>query len=225
MKTVDYETLASLPLFMGIDGATLSSFCETVSSTIQSVCPGTPVALKGSECRMLNIVIEGELTAVYPDTRGIYVLEEFLQGCVIVEPQRLFGLHTTYARTYIARKECRLLRLPKNLLVAQLLDNEVFRLNFMNMVCSYSQQLEGRPGFTLCGSVERRLAAFVQPRLLRPVGHKILHAKMTDLAEQLSTSRLTLSKTLRNLAGKGLIEVRRRNIVIPSFERFAAEVK
>ncbi len=225
MKPVDYETLASLPLFMGIDGATLSSFCEAVGPAVQPVRSGATIALKGSECRMLNIVTEGEVAAVFSDAQGVCVLEEFLQGSGIVEPQRLFGLHTTYTRTYVARTACRLLSLPKNLVVSQLLDNEVFRLNFMNVVCSSSQQFESRLGITQCGSVEKRLAAFVQVRLLRPVGRKILHVKMTDLAEQLSTSRLTLSNTLHGLEDRGLVDVHRRNIVIPVFEKFVTGVK
>lgn len=225
MKSIDYETLASLPLFMGIDGVTLSEFCNSAHPVDLSVRPGSMIAATGSDGRMLTIVIEGEVKVITSNAQNKYELEEFLYGCNIIEPQRFFGLHPAFARTYVAQTSCRLLRLPKNNVVSQLLGSEVFRLNFINTVCTIAQQYESRLSTVMPASLEQRVAAFVTQRALRPVGRKLLHIKMTDLSEYLTTSRLTLSHTLHAMSSCNLLELHRRHIVIPALENLIAAAK
>ena len=117
------------------------------------------------------------------------------------------------------------MRLPNQPVVSQLLENEVFRFNIKNLVCSTAKQLESRFAPAAPYTLEGRLAMFVLFKSLRPVGRKVLRVKMTDLAAMLCTSRLTLSRMLHSLSSRGLIEFSRRHIVIPSLENLTATVK
>ena len=144
MKPLNYDTLAALPLFMGMDGAMLSSFYDEARPAVTIVRQGAMIARRGEECRTLTIVMDGSITVTSSDPHGICEIEEHMPANGVIEPQRLFGLHTTYMRTYTAASPCRVMRLPKQTVVSQLLVNEVFRFNFMNLVCSTAQQFESR---------------------------------------------------------------------------------
>lgn len=225
MKLLDYETLATLPLFMGMDGAMLSAFYKTAAPAVSLVRIGGRIAVGGDECRSLTMLVEGNVTASLSDPRGRFVLDEYVTANCVVEPQRLFGLHPTYTRTYTAATACRVMRLPKQTVVTQLLDNEVFRLNFMNLLCANAQQFEARLFVTMAPTVGERLAAFVLRHSLRPVGEKCLRVRMTDLADILATSRAAVSHALRELAERGLVEYTRGSILIPSPENLLAAVR
>ena len=131
MKPLKYDTLAALPLFMGMDGAMLSSFYDEARPAVTIVRQGAMIARRGEECRTLTIVMDGSITVTSSDPHGICEIEEHMPANGVIEPQRLFGLHTTYMRTYTAASPCRVMRLPKQTVVSQLLVNEVFRFNFM----------------------------------------------------------------------------------------------
>lgn len=222
MKNPRYDTLAALPLFLGMDGSSLAAFCKEEHPAAELVRSGTVIAAKDSLCRTLAIIISGDITVATPDSHGLCILEERMPGYGVVEPQRLFGLHNAYLRTYTAASQCQVLRLPKQTVVSRLLADEVFRLNFMNLVSSVAQRAESLLSPAAARTPEERLAAYVLARSLRPAGEKTLRVKMTDLAAALHVSRLTLSRTLHSLRERGLAEFTRTVIVIPSLEKIAA---
>ena len=111
MKPLNYDTLAALPLFMGMDGAMLSSFYDEARPAVTIVRQGAMIARRGEECRTLTIVMDGSITVTSSDPHGICEIEEHMPANGVIEPQRLFGLHTTYMRTYTAASPCRVMRL------------------------------------------------------------------------------------------------------------------
>ena len=71
MKPLNYDTLAALPLFMGMDGAMLSSFYDEARPAVTIVRQGTMIARRGEECRTLTIVMDGSITVTSSDPHGI----------------------------------------------------------------------------------------------------------------------------------------------------------
>ena len=53
-------------------------------------------------------------------------------------------------------------------------------------------------------------------------GKKILKVKMDDLARQLDHTRLNTSRVLNQMQDEGLIELHRKEIVIPDLEKVVA---
>ena len=64
MKPLNYDTLAALPLFMGMDGAMLSSFYDEARPAVTIVRQGAMIARRGEECRTLTIVMDGSITVL-----------------------------------------------------------------------------------------------------------------------------------------------------------------
>ena len=59
---------------------------------------------------------------------------------------------------------------------------------------------------------------FLYSRSSRPAGRKELIIDMVALAGELTATRLRVSQMLNDLNDRGLIELRRRHILIPSLE-------
>jgi predicted transcriptional regulator len=66
--------------------------------------------------------------------------------------------------------------------------------------------------------VEEKIIRLIRKTASKPSGEKVLKAKMEDLALVLEESRLNVSKALKNLNERGLVELKRKEIVIPALE-------
>lgn len=223
MKKLNYETLASLPLFLGIDASTLADIYDSVGASVQTMRRGTTIVRAGDDCRSLLFLLEGRLNVATTFCGGRLSLSESLRAMAVVEPQCLFGLHTTYTRTYTAAEAGSYIRLPKSLIVQQLMRSEVFRFNFTNMLSSRLQEASQRLRRNPAATIERRIVEIFARQTLRPTGEKTIRCKMTDLAPLCGTTRLTLSRTLHSLENRRLIRITRGMITIPAFERLDAE--
>jgi biotin operon repressor len=71
--------------------------------------------------------------------------------------------------------------------------------------------------------VEEKIIRLIRKTAYKPSGEKILRTKMEDLALVLGESRLNVSKALNALQQQGMIELRRKEIVIPALERLNYE--
>ena len=92
---------------------------------------------------------------------------------------------------------------------------EIFRLNYMNIISNRAQMLYNRIWDQTPADVEGRIIRFIISHVEKPVGEKVLKAKMEDLAQCLDDTRLNISKALNNLQDKELLVLRRKEIIIP----------
>ena len=219
MKRLTYEQLSSLPLFFGMDGATLVSICETVNPVIAPMHKGSVIIGTGENCRSLVYLLDGKLEASSTFCNAKFRLTETVNAVSLIEPQCMFGLHTTYTHGYAAASSGYYLRLPKNVVVQKLMDNEVFRFNFMNLLSSQVQDHSRRLRHVAPQTTEARLAEFISCQSMKPSGRKVLKYKMRDLAECICETRLNLSRTLHDLQTRGLLKIRRSIMEIPALEK------
>lgn len=223
MRRLDYESLASLPLFLGIDGATLSELYSASNPVVASMRRGSVLISAGEECRAFVYLLEGELEACADFGGGRFQIHERVAPTAIIEPQCLFGLHNTYTRTYTATASGLYMRLPKNVVVGKMMGNDVFRFNLLNMLSSQVQDGTRRLRHLSRDTIASRMADFIARQTLRPVGRKTVRCKMTDLAEQLGETRLNVSRTLHSLQDAGLLAITRNTIEIPAMEKLVAK--
>ena len=225
MKKLGYEQLASLPLFLGIDGTTLSRIYETINPVIAPMRKGGNIITTGEECRSLVFLLEGNIDASATFGKNRFTISETIRAVAVIEPQCLFGLHTTYTRNYSAATGGYYLRLPKTVIVRQMMENDVFRFNFTNMLSSQAQETFRRLRHLPSSTIESRMAEFFARQSLRPTGRKLIKCKMTDLAECLCETRLNVSRTLHDLEGRELLAFTRGIIEIPALEKLLAGTK
>ena len=108
----------------------------------------------------------------------------------------------------------------------KLSDNyEIFRINQLNILTTQTQKSERRLFRIPPKTLEERIIRFFESHCLRPAGEKTFHIKMTRLAEEMNVKRIYVSNALNEMEEKGLIQLYRGIIVIPSLENLIAKNK
>lgn len=214
-----HELLLSLPLFQGMGRADLNEVLTSTRFDFQQCEAGGVVVADGERCDRLFFLIKGRLRVVGEAHDHGYSLTEHLAAPALLQPERLFGLHQRYTKSFYAEEPCQLLCLHKQE-VARLSDcYPIFRINLLNIVCTQSQRQQERTWQHLPASLRQRIVRFFESHCLRPAGEKTFHIKMVRLADELNDRRLNVSRVLNQLQAEGLLVLGRGRICIPAMER------
>lgn len=219
MQNDFFDTLLGLPLFQGINRGEFTEVAARIRIARHTLLPGMEVVGRGTPCDSLFFVVSGTVAACSDGDKGNYSFMERFHAPLVLQPERLFGLRTRYAHAFTAESEVRLLEVGKAAVRDVLFNYETFRLNYLNLVCSRLQQAQRHLWRALPEELPERFAQFLHVRCLKPAGYKELRIRMTDLAAELGTSRLSVSRMLNGLEDRGLLQLRRERIVMPSFEK------
>ena len=136
----------------------------------------------------------------------------------MVQPENLFGLNTTYTRSFLAETEVEVMEIDKSVVRDILFDYTIFRFNYLNFLSYHLQQVHRSRWRSMPLDLSHRFVRFLADRCCRPAGQKELRIKMTQLAKELDATRLNVSRMLGNLEQQGKIQLYRERIVVPAFQ-------
>jgi len=216
--------LLLVPLFHGFSRLDFLDIVEKTPFDFRTVQPGKILVEQNEECRSLCLLMGGEamLEAESPD--HTYRFCEYAKSPWTVLPECLFGLHNRYSRTVRAESELQAVLLDKQDVRKLLLGNPTFQINFYNALSTFAQNADRALWHTLEPGLVERFTQFVTVRSLFPVGRKVLHIRMEDLAVQLDATRLRVSKMLAGLSDDHLLTYSRGQITIPAIERLTSYI-
>ena len=219
MELTMFETLLGLPLFLGLGHNDLTRIIEKISFNFKKMSPGEVVCQQGDPCLHMTFLLCGELLAVTESIENAFILSESCKIPGIIQPESLFGLHPTYSHSCIAGTPVNNMQIPKQAVLTNLLNYSIFRLNFLNMLCTLAQQRESLLWHRPSDTIEHKIADFLVDHSMRISGEKVLKMKMADLADYLQETRINVSKALNNLEKEHLVVLSRGIIKIPSLEQ------
>ena len=113
--------------------------------------------------------------------------------------------------------------ISKAFVLSDLFKYEIFRLNYMNIVSNRAQNLYSRLWEEPTQDLTEKIIRFFLLHCEKIQGEKIFKMKMDDLARYLDDTRLNTSKALNDLQDKGLLELRRKEILIPDAQKLVSE--
>ncbi len=214
-----YDTLNSIPLFQGMNGRDLNQVITRMQLGIECLQAGNVFHEQGELCQHLAVLIDGMMTATVLSPDGSYSLTEYLQGPVVLEPDILYGIQRTWGCTYTAAGTCHLMLIPKMLVSRMITTMEVFRINYLNTVCTLAARRrqsvwEGDP----TPSVRDRIAHFIRSHALQRRGHVTLTIRMSTLGQYVGGTRALVSVALHAMQEEGLLTVGRGHIEVPDIE-------
>lgn len=225
MESNFFQRLVNIPLFQGISRDDFISIASKIHFDFRTYQPGETIVCADDSCNELVCTISGVIHQVMRADDGSYTFRETIDRPVVIQPDRLFGLRPRYSATFVAVKETSVLTIPKNEVRDILFGYVTFHINYLNLVCSAKQTWESRLWKQLPDPLEERFVHFVYTRAMRPAGYKELEIGMVDLAKELVTTRLNVSKMLNKLKADDLIYLTRGHIVIPEFEKLIQRQK
>lgn len=219
MENNFFQRLCGIPLFQGISRDDFIGIAAKTHFDFRTYHAGETIVAADEACTHLVCTIIGAISRETRSDDGRYLLRELSDKPTVIQPERLFGRRQRYSATFVATKETSVLFVPKHEVRDILFAFEAFHINYLNFVCSAKQVWEARLWQPFPEDVEDRFIHFITTRATRPAGRKELHIGMIDLAAELVTTRLNVSRMLNTLKDDNLIYLKRGHIIIPELEK------
>lgn len=214
MNTSMFDTLLQLPLFQGLAKEDFTNIVGKVKFHFTQQRPGEVIVREGTSSEQLYFILKGEISATTTSADGLYSFTEYFKAPYLIEPQSLFGMRTNYISRYVAHSNINMVSISKAFVTNELFKYEIFRLNYLNMLSSYGQNLSESLWGTVPDSLEERIYHFIRTHIRRKQGEKLLKIRMEDLATIVNDTRTNVSRFLNDLQNNDFIELHRGEILI-----------
>lgn len=211
-----YETLLHIPLFQGLGTDEVTNIIGKVKLDFLRYKQGERIIQSGDHCKGLLFLIKGTLVMESKGMDTAFVLREFIDAPMPIEPYSISGVTTQYVASYVAETDVDLIFIDKLFVLTELDKYEVFRLNYRNIICNHAQSLYEKLWQKSCTTLEAKVVDFFLKHCEKKVGRKMLKIKMEDFASMIGETRLSVSRCLNVLEKEGLAILRRGEIEIPN---------
>ncbi|MBP3785959.1 MAG: Crp/Fnr family transcriptional regulator [Bacteroidaceae bacterium] len=219
-----YRRLLQLPLFQGFSEADYLEMAAKVRLNFQTLQAGKTIIRQGSPCKSYIFIVGGDFCVTHHNDSPFYMLHEWFSMPALLGAENLYGLRQRYAYSATTKSVVTLFEVSKDMVFNVLMNYEVFRMNYMNLLSYYSQTRRDKLWLSHPSLLQERFAAFLSYRCLRPAGHKRLHIRQTSLAAELLATLRNVSLMLQNLEERQLLHHGRGFIDVPRFEKLVQEV-
>ena len=228
METM-FDTLLQLPLLQGLAKEDFTRILAKVKLSFVKYYPGDIIASSGNQSRQLIYVLRGKYTTSTTSPDGNFSFIEEWQVPTLLFPQSLFGMDTRFPATCVAVEETHVVCIAKSEMLNELFNYEIFRLNYMNILSNRAQTFQNkvelgahlflqRLDFCCVHSSGFCVVVSILSLSERPVGKKTLKINMEYLGNIINETRVSVSHSLKELQKEGLVELKRKEIIIPSLE-------
>lgn len=219
METM-FDTLLQLPLFQGLCHEDFTNILDKVKLHFTKHKAGETIIESGAPCERLCFLLKGEISIITTSLDNSYSFIERIEAPYLMEPHSLFGMSTNYTSSYVAHSIAHTVSISKAFVMSDLFNYEIFRLNYMNIISNRAQSLYARIWEEIpTQEIRDKVIRFILVHCEKAQGEKIVKIKMDDLARCLDNTRLNTSKALNELQDEGLIELRRKEILIPDAQK------
>ena len=96
--------LKEMPLFMGLSKKDLEDVTKHTHYNRKHYKKGATIISEGKSCTSLIVVTSGWVRAITQNDNNAYRMEEIMQANIILEPEKLFGIKTTYHSSAFIRR-------------------------------------------------------------------------------------------------------------------------
>lgn len=172
----------------------------------------TTLFRQGDLCKNYLLVLDGVIKVFTRAENGREIVLYRLSGgdsCVLTTAC-LFG-NVNYSAEGIAETEVTVLTIPGKLFNEAVQNSEIFRQHVFKSFSSHLSSLIGLVEGVAFGRLDRRLAKYLLEQCDSALTIKITHQ---NLATELGTAREVISRKLKDLETRGLLEINRGSILI-----------
>ena len=214
-----YSILTQMPLLQGLNGLDLARMEERLNIRIIRIDASvTPFIQQGDICNELVFLTQGTLTKETISPDGRYITTEEIETPAVIEPEQLYGLTCKYTSSYSPKTSCQFFKVKKANVNSHLMHLEIFRINYMNMLSSLIHKSKEQNTYRYGQDAREKLTTFLRSLFQYTDGEKKIQVKMTDIAEYIGETRLTVSGILNDMSKEGLLQLKRMGIIIPDIK-------
>ncbi len=206
--------LTRSPLFRGIEHEEIDKLLSKVSHTFASHPNGKTIALRGSKCQNLLIILKGTVKCEMVDFNGKAMEVETISAPRPLAPAFLFGQQNRYPVDVIVSQPVEILSIPAKSLVVLFQMNQTLLNNYLNIICNRTHFLTDRLWFMSFKTIKEKFIHYLLNLCPEDSDEVILNKSQQELSEYFGVSRPSLSRVIGDLEKEGLIEHNRKNIKI-----------
>lgn len=216
-----FTRLLRLPLFQGMSYDELTKVVAHTKMEFSKCTQGHVIAEADMPCTTLTFILNGDIEVTTLSIERQYAVIETLHSPLVLQPERLFGLHQTYTHTFTAATPCQLLKLRKSDVAKLAGTFTIFHINLLNIITTRAQKTEALLWRQAPATQRQRLIRFLTNHCQYPAGEKLFRIRMRDIGHELNLSRIDISRLLNDLQKDGLLSLSRGKIRIPQIEKLS----
>ena len=220
MKTV-YDTILSLPLFQGIERLKLINVLEKINLHFEKYQKDDIIAQKGEECNRLIFLLKGNVICETVDKSEKFFIYERIKRYAVLYPAFLFGKNTRFPVAIKAADNVSTLSIEKKQVFDLLKEEELFLLNFLNIVSNKAQTTFDKIASLSGTDLKKNLAFFILSFTEKGSSDIRIKSSQQDLADFFGVARPSLLKAVNELKDEGIIEYKRKEITILDIQKLS----
>lgn len=212
------EALKKSILFQNFTERELSHKLEEIDYSIRKFAKGEVIALEGTDCSYLSIVLKGstEIQKIYPSGK-IITIDKLTTGHIFGEAV-IFSNQHSYPATIISSVKTQVMFISKENIIKLCSSDNEFLSNFMTLLSNKILMLNSKLKSLSYKSIKQKIAHYILEEYYEQRKNIIqLKGTKKEIAEQLGIPRPSLSRELINMKEKGIIEFNNTSISILNF--------
>ncbi|MDO4695563.1 Crp/Fnr family transcriptional regulator [Porphyromonas sp.] len=217
----DNVDLTGSPLFAGVEHGDANDILERCMVGTKVCHKGEHIVRQGDLVTHLLLPVSGFVRTEMITKEGNVVEIDFIEALRPLAPAFLFADRNIFPVDVIAAEETVVYVIDKTKLLAQMQDNDRLLLNFVRLTSNIAVFLSNKVQMMSIKSVKGKLALYILENTSVKSPSFKLTRTLTQLAEHFGVQRPSLSRTIRELVGEGVIEWDKKEIKVLS--RFRLE--
>ena len=211
-----YDILLSLPLFKGVS---LPRIFELIGSSrfhFLKYLQGEKIVDEGDRCTHIKFIISGSARSTISNSNGRFRVAQTLSAPDVIAPEYLLGLTPFYPCDVIALEPVGIMQIEKQDYIRMLESDEIFLLNYTNLLSMKAQRaVDGILAIT-SGSLEERIAYWIASLTSQGGTDIVLTCRQRDLYALFGVQRSSFVGVLDNMRDRGLITFDHNEIRVTS---------
>ncbi len=195
------------PLFNDVPEKEIELLLTYRGTDVQTYAKNRIIAFRGDVHEKLLIVLEGSLSAEFQDYTGKVFKVETLRRGEIIGSAILFSSSRLLPVTLVTAEDCRLLVIPRRVIVTFVARSEQFLLNLLSDMGAKLEYLAEKLYVNQFASIRQKIAGYLLDQSNRQNSESVaLHVTKETLSEIFGVARPSLSRCFSELVKTGVIK-------------------
>ena len=194
-----YNILMNLPLLNGVSRTRIMEIAGKIKFHFLKY-------LKGDECDHLKFILSGSARATITNPDNRFKVSQTLRNPLAITPEFLYGAMTKFPCDVVALEPTGILQISKTDYLKLMAMDQVFLINYVNLVSSISQRATTGMIPLTSGNLDERIAYWIVALTQRGGTDIELECKKRDLYSLFGVQRSSFISTLDSMKERGLID-------------------
>lgn len=209
-----FEKFMQLPLFQGISLESLHRLVESTPLHFLKFQPNEVLASADQQCKRVIFLLSGTIEISVQSKVHELKINQEISAPNIIGAEYLFGRHTIYPFTAVAKSHVSSVQIRKADFIKILQKNEIFLMNTLNYLSRNLQNSTTTYQHLRYGRTIQRIVQLVNNFTYQQAKNITIHYRQKDICDYLGSSRSSLLAAIEELTERGLIEVQTNSLVV-----------